>query len=113
MLPPLHRLRTTKDVQLAMRGRTFHSPHFIIKFLPASKRVGADPQLVRLTVVVSTKVAKRAVVRNRIKRRARAILYQSLPGYQPGDYVVIAKSSAVKALPAELRASLVAGMSRR
>lgn len=43
----------------------------------------------RIGITVSTKVSKRAVVRNRIKRRIRAALRELLPGFAMGWMIVI------------------------
>ncbi|WP_205369484.1 ribonuclease P protein component [Thermoleptolyngbya sp. PKUAC-SCTB121] len=51
----------------------------------------------RIGITVSTKVSKRAVVRNRIKRRIRAALRELLPGFATGwMIVVIVQPVAVK-----------------
>ncbi|MBF2084954.1 ribonuclease P protein component [Thermoleptolyngbya sp. C42_A2020_037] len=51
----------------------------------------------RIGITVSTKVSKRAVVRNRIKRRIRAALRELLPGFTTGwMIVVIVQPVAVK-----------------
>jgi ribonuclease P protein component len=43
----------------------------------------------RIGITVSTKVSKRAVVRNRIKRRIRAALRELLPGFPTGWMIII------------------------
>ena len=64
MFAKKHRLAKTTDVKKAFaQGRAFFNPFFTIKFLTHTIR--AEP---RFTVVVSTKVSKRAVPRNRIKK---------------------------------------------
>jgi len=91
MFNRLNRLSKTKDVQVtSKRGRSFFSPHFVIKFLKSQTAV------TRITVVVSTKVSKKAVIRNRIKRVIRETLRLNLPALKSGDYVVIVKPSATK-----------------
>ncbi|GAB4474314.1 MAG: hypothetical protein OHK0037_35140 [Elainellaceae cyanobacterium] len=59
--------------------------------------LGRSPQPTRIGITVSTKVSKRAVVRNRIKRRIRAALRDLLPGFAT-DWmiVVIVQPVAVK-----------------
>ncbi len=57
-----------------------------------------DRNQVRLAVVVSRRVAKKAVHRNKIKRRLREILRNWIPYLRPGwDIVVIARSQAAQA----------------
>ena len=51
----------------------------------------------RIGISVSTKVSKRAVVRNRIKRRIAAALHQLLPKLLPGwRLVVVVKPTAAQ-----------------
>ncbi|WOB41867.1 ribonuclease P protein component [Thermoleptolyngbya oregonensis NK1-22] len=61
----------------------------------AVEPLGRSPT--RIGITVSTKVSKRAVVRNRIKRRIRAALRELLPGFATGwMIVVIVQPVAVK-----------------
>jgi len=46
-------------------------------------------QSVQIGITISTKVSKRAVVRNRLKRRIAAALYQLLPKLSPGWRLVV------------------------
>lgn len=83
------RLAKTKDVKAVFaRGRTFFSPFLTVKFVVR--------QAHRFTVVVSTKVDKRAVKRNRLKRIVREFLRLRLDKLAPGDYAVVLKSHAAK-----------------
>lgn len=90
MLKKKHRLAKETDVKTAFaKGRSFFSPHFAVKFLKKP-----DAAVPRLTVVASTKVSKKAVVRNRLKRVARETVRKMLPDLKPGDYVLTIKPSA-------------------
>jgi ribonuclease P protein component len=85
MLKRANRLAKSKDIQTAFaRGRTFFNPFFNIRFLtrPAEKQ---------FTVVVSTKVYKRAVARNRLKRLVREYIRKNLNKFRNGSYVISAK----------------------
>ena len=85
MLKRANRLAKSKDIQTAFaRGRTFFNPFFSIRFLP-------KPAEKRFTVVVSTKVYKRAVARNRLKRLVREYLRKNLSSFKSGSYVIAAK----------------------
>ncbi|KAB1989294.1 ribonuclease P protein component, partial [Haemophilus parainfluenzae] len=54
-------------------------------------------RLSRIGVSVSNKVSKRAVVRNRIKRRVKAVVKQLLPAFRGRyDIVISARSTAVE-----------------
>ena len=98
MLAKIHRLSKTKDVQATLRGQSYFSPRFVIKF--RRPRVSSDLN-VRGTVIVSTKVAKRANVRNSIKRRFREAFRRHLSQLRPGDYAIIVKP-AILSVPLTL-----------
>lgn len=88
MLKKDNRLAHTKDIRLVYsHGRSFFNQNLIIKFIPKLGKV-------RCTVVVSTKVAKQAVIRNRLKRQAREVLRKQLPYLPHGNYVVTIKPPA-------------------
>ncbi len=85
MLKKVNRLAKSKDIQKAFaRGRTFFNPLFTLKALPS---VGEK----RFTVVISTKVYKKAVARNRLKRLIREHVRKNLDKFRPGNYVIITK----------------------
>ena len=97
MLKKQFRLAKTADVQRVFaQGRAFFNPLFIIKY-PFSKT--GRP---RFTVVVSTKVSKKAVDRNRIKRVLREFLRLTLDNFKTGDYAVVVKPAAAKITGKEL-----------
>lgn len=101
MLKKENRLRKTKEVTAALgRGRSFHSPLFVVKFVATSGHM-------RATVVVSTKVSKKAVARNRLKRLVREVLRLSQDNLRLGDYVVIVKPVAGKTDEQQIRPELV------
>ena len=61
-------------------------PHFYLRVVPADKT--------RVIISVSKKIAKKAVVRNRIRRRVRALLPKFISGLRPADYFIVAKPEA-------------------
>ncbi len=86
-----HRLaKTTQVVAALKRGRGFFNSEISIKCLP---KVGEAP---KFTVVVSTKVDKRAVKRNRLKRIIREFLKTQMTRIRPGDYVIMLKPRSAK-----------------
>jgi ribonuclease P protein component len=97
-----NRLSTDKDVMRVLRkGRAVFTNLLGVKALPNS-----DGK-VRITVVVSTKVHKRATERNLIKRRVREVLRKFIPGFKkPIDMVVMAQKEAVGRSQADLKAAL-------
>ena len=69
MFPRNLRLRRKRDIAFVLRrGRIIRTPYFILRVFATTM---AHP---RVTVVVSTAVAKKATVRNRVKRQIRHIL---------------------------------------
>jgi len=104
MLAKKHRLAKTKDVlRTFSRGRGFFYPLFTIKFAPSSK-------LPRFTVVVSTKVSKKAVVRNRIKRVIREMVRLRISSFKSGDYAIMIKPAAGKVDPVIIREKVLQGL---
>ncbi len=86
MLHKKNRLAKDKDIQTAFaRGRTFFNPFYNIKFLASAS---GSP---RFAVVVSTKVFKAAVARNRLKRIIRENLRKNMGDFKKGDYMIMAK----------------------
>lgn len=74
MLPRRFRLTERRDFDKLYRsGERFSAPHFLIRVLPNNRT------MTRIAVVMSTKVSKRATVRNRYKRQTRAVLEELLP----------------------------------
>jgi ribonuclease P protein component len=81
MLPRLNRLRAKRDFKRTMAGQRLASNGFFAIYgllVPMSVNLSAihppaSPVALRIGFVVSKKVHKRAVVRNRIKRRLREI----------------------------------------
>lgn len=71
------------------------------------KHTSIVPQSVsKATVVVSSKIQKTAVGRNRLKRRLRAILKPLLPRIKSKSVVVFARKEAVLATCVQLRTDL-------
>ena len=61
-------------------GRKFHTQYLIFFFLPFDE--------LKIAVVVSKKISKKSVIRNKIKRRLRHLSKDLL---KTGKYVIIAK----------------------
>ncbi|PIS04843.1 MAG: ribonuclease P protein component [Candidatus Buchananbacteria bacterium CG10_big_fil_rev_8_21_14_0_10_42_9] len=86
-------LRLTADrdfKKVFARGHGARGKHLAIKVLKNSLAAS------RFGVVVSSKVAKKAVARNKLKRQLRVIIYKHLTQVKTGfDVVVVARPSAV------------------
>ncbi len=96
VLPKHNRLRRSRDFsQVYQRGRKAVSAHLVVRVWQLPPQTSAPPTTsrpelsTRVGIVVSLKVHKRAVVRNRLKRRVRAALRSLLPHLQPNLWVVI------------------------
>lgn len=101
MLSKKHRLSKAVEVKkTAVKGRGFFNPYFVIKKLPNQL------QLARVTFVVSTKISKKAVDRNRIKRVLREEWRKSIDAIKPADYMVITKPAIMKIDNSEIRRQL-------
>ncbi|MFH7243329.1 MAG: ribonuclease P protein component [Spirulina sp.] len=106
VLPKSQRLRRSRDFSKVYRlGNKAVSTHLVVRVLdtvnpgsqPTSQTEGLSSQnhaenravLGRVGIVVSQKVSKRAVVRNRLKRQVRAIMGQFLPRLRPHLWIVV------------------------
>ncbi len=100
MLKKPNRLAKTSHVKKVFaRGRGFFNSLLTVKHLRQ-----ADTS--RFTVVVSTKVSKSAVKRNRIKRVLREYVRTRISSITPGDYAIIVKPAAGKAVTQDLVKSI-------
>lgn len=98
MISKSHRFHGHSSLSYVYRhGRVVRGPLMAVKFVQNDRR-----DVYRLSVVVSKKVAKLAVVRNRIRRR----LYESVRQYEsqitvPNDIVITVFADILQTLPAE------------
>lgn len=115
-LPKIHRLRRRQDFskvyQTGLRRSTAHltlravhcldTKSFSVPVGQSNLRQAELPSTQELLptclgISVSQKVSKRAVVRNRIKRRIRAAFQHLLPRLLPGwQLVIVVKPSAIE-----------------
>jgi len=73
MLARKYRLTKDSDFQKVFsRGKKAFSPYFLVRFQP--NQLGNC----RFAVVVANKIAKKAVIRNRLKRQVREAIYNNL-----------------------------------
>lgn len=92
MLPKIHRLHSDADIKNLVRsGQTFFLPQLVIKFKVNREKTS------KVAFVVSTKVDKRAVLRNKLARRMREIVQSLLPDMKVGySVLIIAKKQALE-----------------
>lgn len=112
-LPKAYRLKSRHDFQAVFReGIRRHSSHFTLRALKPSfsskhpldaatkTNQGTDTKYLvssKFGISISTKVSKKAVVRNRIKRQITAALQKLLPKLSPGwRLVIIVKPTAAE-----------------
>jgi len=92
MLPRTNRLLRNQDFRRVYeRGRSFSTPHLLVKAL----RRG-DNTLTRIGIVVGTKVSKRAVERNNVRRRIRELLRGSKLVKTRGFDIIISARPSIK-----------------
>jgi len=95
MLSQDFRLRKKQEVATVFkRGKSFSSPEITLRFLPNSLPNS------RIAVLVGVKLDKRAVVRNRIKRRLREVARLNFSSIPSGlDLLIIARAIKLREIP--------------
>jgi len=84
MLKKYNRLAKTKEIDRVFKeGGSAFCKHLGVKHLRN------DLGFSRFAIVVSAKVSKKAVYRNKIKRRIREIIKQELPTLKAGEDIII------------------------
>jgi ribonuclease P protein component len=91
MLPAPHRLTGERRfAQLAGKGRPVHGQYLSIKYA-----TGGGP-VTRIGIVISKKVSKKAVERNRLRRQLRELLRPELPRITGGlDMMILVRPGTV------------------
>jgi len=104
---PVRKMRALREFLAANRGKRGHSGAFVLIVHPR----GDDDPAIGIGITVTKKIGN-AVVRNRIKRRFRALARDVLPehGHAGADHVLIGKQPALTRDFAALRADLVAAL---
>lgn len=88
MLPLKYRLTKEKDFKkINTSGWSFFSSWLRLRYLANNQKLS------RFAVVVSTKVSKKAVKRNRIKRQLREIIRLNLTKIKPGYDIAVSVNS--------------------
>lgn len=103
MLDKKHRLRLEKDIKtLFTKGKGVFGICVGIKY----KKNNLDES--RFAVVVGTKVSKKAVERNKLKRQIRAIIRNNIDGFVSGyDIVFIGKKESLNKDTKELEKQIL------
>jgi ribonuclease P protein component len=97
MLPKQNRLRTRQDFSNVYQ-KGIRLNRFALGLRAYQHSADAqEQQPLRVGISISSKVSKRAVVRNRIKRQLRSALRQLLPKLKNGwDLVIVVYPNAVQ-----------------
>lgn len=91
MLPELNRLKKRKDFKnLFKKGKGFKQGFLFLKFVENNLGVS------RFGFVASRNFSKKAVLRNKIKRRLRAIIREMLPEIKNGIDGILAVYSGLE-----------------
>ena len=84
MLPKENRLHLDKEIKaLAKSGQSFFLPEMVIKYKANQE------DITKIGFIVSTRVDKKAVVRNKIARQLREVTREMLPQLKTGYSVLI------------------------
>ncbi len=83
MLPIKMRLKKDLIGQVLKQGKKIESRGVFLKYLLLPGRQSA------FAVVISSKIAKQAVLRNKMKRRGRAVIKKILPFIKEGLLVIL------------------------
>lgn len=106
MLPRAVRLRRNGDFQAVYSRRRSWAATYLVLYIRDRSRPPAGPPSPRFGFVISKKVAKRAHVRNQIKRRlaeiCRVTVLPSLPPRAIVDVLFVARTAAPTATFAQL-----------
>ncbi len=99
MLKKINRIRKTREMNKVYKlGKTIHTSTLVIKFFEDSK--------IRIAFVISKKISKKAVDRNRIKRVLREFLRLNMERLKTGDYMINAKTRIAALDNASIRLEL-------
>jgi ribonuclease P protein component len=109
MLAREHRLRKASDITRVYKKGAYGSAGGVV----SAKAVASGRSVMRAVVVVGKKISKKAVVRNRIRRRLLGLLSSELATVRSGYDIVISVHSDVSELPTDtLRTHLLGALKR-
>lgn len=110
--PDIEVIRKRSDFLAANRGKRFVAPGFVLLCHPRPDSHPVSPDIRRFGITVTKKIGN-AVVRNRMKRRFRALLAQTLPEHgMPGaDHIMIGRKQMREPDFADMKSDLIKGLS--
>lgn len=101
MFPAAQRLRRDEFAAVFASGARFHHRYCTVLYRPQAS--------LQVAVVVGKKVARKAVDRNRLRRRVYALVRRfgdARPNVLSGGFIVILKPAAMAATPQELHVAI-------
>ena len=98
MLPKSRRIPREIFKSLSRSRNSFHSQNFLLRVAPSLEA--------RIAVSVPKKVSKKAVIRNKLRRRIYLAIRELFSTIKPGLYSVIAKPGAEKIKNQDLKDEL-------
>jgi len=98
MLPKYRRIPRRLFKPLLESRKYFNSEHFSLRVIPSKE--------VRIAVSVSKKIYKKAVVRNKVRRRVYSAMRDLISSLRVGLYLVVAKHGSEKTKGKELKNEL-------
>lgn len=97
-----HRLRLKKDISFVLKmGRVINDRFFSLKYADSKKKS------FRFTVVVSSKISKKAVQRNKIRRQVKEIVRGYQANILPVDFLIFAKKNIIGAKYEEIKKEVI------
>ena len=102
-LPSKYRFSSSDEIkEVFKRGKSLDSGFFQIRFIPAARG------LKKFAFIVGLKVSKKAVIRNRIRRKISEIIRINISKIKPGYLIaILAKSQAANEEPKSLEENLM------
>ena len=91
MLPKQNRLPGYLIPSVLASTKTLHSPYFTLKLKPSDKDGPCQ-----VGFIVSTKIAKKAVDRNKLKRQLKASLYPHLKNLKTNHHLIFLAKHPLK-----------------
>ncbi|MGB5485189.1 ribonuclease P protein component [Parasphingorhabdus sp.] len=111
LIRPIEAIRKRADFLAANRGKRFVTPNFVLLAHLRSGGHVIPSETIRRGITVTKKIGN-AVARNRMKRRFRALLAETLPhdGIPGVDHVMIGRKTSKEADFAAMKAELEKGL---